>query len=223
MNPEALSYTSALVVAGQKVIARDVALRAAHGECLVLWGANGCGKTTLIRDIVGLNPVSRDRRLLLDGMDRSSVPASVLSGYGVMYVPQSGWLFETLTIFENIRLYSQCCASAALTTLEVANVTEALVGIPAGRLVSQLSGGERKLVETAVALAAAPSLLLLDEPLAGLSPDNAFRCCQFLNQLLDGGSAIVLAEHRQDIQALKWVTCFRIEHENVVRVRTLSN
>jgi molybdopterin-binding protein len=144
---------------------RDVSFAVPTGKYGVVIGPAGSGKTTLLETIAGIRPL-RGGTVTLDGRDTRGLPPEVRR---VGFVYQHGYLFPHLSVDENIA-YGAANAAVARETIERLGV-EGLVG----RSVRGLSGGERQLVAIARALAARPSILLLDEPFSALDPRRRVR------------------------------------------------
>lgn len=210
-----LLYACERVLAGTKAVVRDATLRVGSGECVVVTGSNGSGKSTLLKSLFGLGPHDVNRRLHFDGRDLSALPSFLLPSYGILYFPQTGWLFETLSVEENISLCALSTQTRSFEVRHACRVVESRSGIPVVRKVAGLSGGERRQVEASIALLLQPRALLMDEPLAGLSPGSALRCCEIFRVLQERGSALVLAEHRTEIFHLNRATHLRILDERL--------
>jgi branched-chain amino acid transport system ATP-binding protein len=139
------------------------------GETVVLLGANGVGKTTILRAIIGLLPCWSGE-IRFEGEPVQTLKPSERIRRGIGYMSELG-VFPDLSVTENIRL-----GGYFLSNAEVRRRSERLVALfPAlakrhGSIVTSLSGGERKMLAIAKVLVAAPKLLLLDEPSAGLAP-----------------------------------------------------
>ncbi|HEY4555528.1 MAG TPA: LPS export ABC transporter ATP-binding protein, partial [Lysobacter sp.] len=153
-------------------IVRDFGLTLDAGEVVGLLGPNGAGKTTCFYMIVGLVPADAGR-IVLDGKDITAEPMYARAKYGVGYLPQEPSVFRKLSVADNIMLVLELREDLdrAGRERELANLLDELqVTHVADQLGASLSGGERRRVEIARALAARPRLMLLDEPFAGVDP-----------------------------------------------------
>ena len=153
------------------VILKDVTFSVARGEVFILLGGSGCGKTTIMRHLIGLNPILGGK-LTVAGMSWGPETRDALfRKIGVMY--QSGALFGSMTCLENVLLpleeFTRMNASErrerAMECLKAVEMADA-----ADKMPSEISGGMRKRAAIARALALEPEVLFLDEPSAGLDP-----------------------------------------------------
>ena len=184
-----------LWVAYDKITAvRGVSFVVAQGEIVTLIGANGAGKSTILRAISGLLPVSRGR-VSLAGEDLLSLPAHLRVQRGIALVPEGRGIFGNLTVRENLQL-----AAYARRDREIqADLTEVFRLFPRLEERGQqwgntLSGGEQQMLAVGRALMSRARLLLLDEPSMGLAPmlvQEIFRAIRRLNQ---AGVTILLIE-----------------------------
>jgi len=174
-------------------ILRGVDLTLDDGELVGIIGPNGAGKSTLIKAIFGLVPV-RDGFVTLRGRDISNLAAHTLVALGVGYVPQRVNVFPSLTVEDNLRmgLYLDPKAwderSAAVVEIFP------LLADRSDQRAGYLSGGERQMVAIGRALMMDPSVLLLDEPSAGLSPANQDLVFERVRGIADSGVSIVMVE-----------------------------
>lgn len=159
---------------GRRIVLSGVSFEVARGEVFVILGGSGCGKSSLLKHLIGLRR-PQSGRILIDGTDVAAAEGAarraLLRTFGVMY--QSGALFGSLTVHENVRLPLD-----ELTDLEdgqkdalaLALLKRVGLGHAGARLPAQLSGGMVKRAAIARALALGPPLVFLDEPSAGLDP-----------------------------------------------------
>jgi branched-chain amino acid transport system ATP-binding protein len=169
----------------------DLDVRA--GETVLLLGANGAGKTTFLKSLVGLVAV-RQGSIRLGETDITNMRSSARMRLGMTYMSELA-VFPDLTIEENIRVGAQALGRAA----PVARLDELYGLFPALRekrrdAASSLSGGQRKMLGIAKALAAEPRLLIMDEPSAGLSPLFVKEVIRILGSLSGRGLALLVAE-----------------------------
>ncbi|MEW6643366.1 MAG: ABC transporter ATP-binding protein [Pseudomonadota bacterium] len=179
----------------------DLDVRA--GETVLLLGANGAGKTTFLKSLVGLVPV-RQGRIDLAGTEVTRMRSSDRMRLGVTYMSELG-VFPDLSIEENIRVGAQALGHPD----PGARVGELYRLFPVLREkrrapASSLSGGQRKMLGIAKALAAEPKLLVMDEPSAGLSPLFVKEVIRVLGDLRQHGIALLIAE--QNISFLEIAT-----------------
>ncbi len=174
-------------------ILRDASIDVARGELVGIIGPNGAGKSTLIKAVFGLVPV-RSGTMTVDGEDIVGVHGHELVSRGVGYVPQVRNVFGTLTVEENLRMGVFLRPDRFdVRRDEVLELFPALQG-RRGNRADELSGGQRQVLAMARALMMEPSLLLLDEPSAGLSPamqDEVFARIAAIN---DAGVSILIVE-----------------------------
>ena len=180
---------------GQRVIERlDLSL--AQGDKAVLIGPNGCGKSTLLRAVTGV--ISKDSgRISLCGALLDSFPTHEIIRRGVGYLKQTGNSFPGLTVEQNLLLAHPNGKAATSARRDHILAAFPLLGHLASRRAGLLSGGERQALALAMVLMRSVHVLLLDEPVSGLSPDNA----EALLRALDGlqraeDFAFLMVEHR---------------------------
>ena len=157
---------------GDRSVVNDISFDVNKGEVVGLLGPNGAGKTTTFYMVVGLVKPNKGQ-VLLDGKDISTWPMNLRSKAGIGYLPQEASIFRKLTVDDNIKLVLEM--NDKLTVNEKKRKLEELLdefGVTRLRSESaiSLSGGERRRVELARALAASPDFILLDEPFTGIDP-----------------------------------------------------
>ena len=179
-----------------------------RGELRAVIGPNGAGKTTFFNVLTGVLPASQGR-ILLNGRDVTRLPAHEVSRLGVARSYQVTNIFSDLSVFENIRIAAQSrvtqyrCWGNADRLASVNTQTEEmlrLLGLGAKRhaRAAELSHGEQRYLEIGIALATDPEFLLLDEPTAGMSPEETRRTAEFVRKLA-GRVTIVLVEHDMEV------------------------
>jgi lipopolysaccharide export system ATP-binding protein len=186
----AKSYRSRQVV-------RALSLSISSGEVVGLLGPNGAGKTTAFYMIVGLIPCDSGR-ILLDDADLTALPMHRRARLGVGYLPQEASVFRGLTVEQNILAVLETRKEldgigrrqALEELLEELNIGH----IRDSRGLS-LSGGERRRVEIARALAAEPAFILLDEPFAGVDPISVLDIQRIIGHLRDRGIGVLITDH----------------------------
>jgi lipopolysaccharide export system ATP-binding protein len=178
-------------------VVKGISLEISSGEVVGLLGPNGAGKTTAFYMIVGL--IASDRgRITLDGKDLTSLPMHRRSAMGLGYLPQEASIFRKLTVEQNIlailenrsdldRPGREQKLDELLDELHIGHVRTSL-GI-------SLSGGERRRVEIARALAADPQFVLLDEPFAGVDPISVLDIQRIIRHLSDRGIGVLITDH----------------------------
>ncbi len=180
-------------------ILHGVELEVAAGEIVTVVGPNGAGKSTLVKAVAGLVPVS-EGRVLLAGQDITGMPPHRLAAAGVAYVPQTRNVFATLTIEENLRLGAAALPPAmGRERIQAAYARFPALAAHARSRARALSGGQRQMLAFARALLAAPRLLMLDEPSAGLAPRVMGEVFAMLAALRGEGQTILLVE--QNVRA----------------------
>ncbi len=186
----AKSYRSRQVV-------RDFGLSLRAGEVVGLLGPNGAGKTTCFYMIVGL--VASDAgNILLDGRDITAAPMHERARLGIGYLPQEASVFRKLSVADNIAavLELRDDLDAAGRDRELSALMEELqVTHVAAQAGASLSGGERRRVEIARALAAAPRFMLLDEPFAGVDPISVGEIQKIVRHLKQRGIGVLITDH----------------------------
>ena len=179
-----------------RVVVNHVSLRLRRGEVAGLLGPNGAGKTTCFYMITGL--IAADYgRIVLDGEDITAQPMYQRARMGLGYLPQEASIFRGMTVAQNVmavvelREKSQSAARATVDRLlEELHITH-IKNSPA----QALSGGERRRVEIARALASEPSFMLLDEPFAGIDPLAIADIREVIGYLKNRGIGILITDH----------------------------
>lgn len=180
----------------KRPVLRDVSLDLARGEAVALLGPNGAGKTTTFYMITGLiNPDSG--YILLDGQDVTALPLYRRARLGVGYLPQEASIFRGLTVEDNIRavLEGQNFTKAERKEYLEELLEEFSIGHLRQTPAPALSGGERRRVEIARALASQPQFILLDEPLAGIDPIAVSEIRELIGFLKQRDIGVLITDH----------------------------
>ena len=180
----------------KRTVVRDVSLDVISGEVVGLLGPNGAGKTTCFYMIVGL--VAADGgRIFIDERDITRLPIHRRARLGLSYLPQEASVFRRLTVQENVRAVLELMSLSEdeiatrleelLEELHVAHLRDATA--------LSLSGGERRRVEIARALATRPAFILLDEPFAGVDPIAVLDIQRIIRFLKERGIGVLITDH----------------------------
>ena len=178
---------------GETEILHGVSITVEEGEVVTIIGPNGCGKSTLMKAIVGLVRV-RSGGVSFRGKDISGAPPEMIVRQGLCYVPQTSNVFPSLSIRENLEMGAFVRRDRFQGRIaEMFDVFPDLAVQP-GRKAGSLSGGQRQMLAIARALMLDPSLLLLDEPSAGLSPAMMDTMFERVRQINQTGVALLMVE-----------------------------
>ena len=186
---------------GKKLVVRDVSLQVECGEVVGLLGPNGAGKTTSFYMIVGLVP-SDAGSIDISGVDISGMPIHRRAALGLSYLPQEPSVFRRLTVEENIRAVLEL-QQVDGKRLSKAAINKRLDSLLADLQIEKLrensalslSGGERRRVEIARALATNPRFVLLDEPFAGVDPIAVIEIQRIVRFLKERGIGVLITDH----------------------------
>ena len=175
---------------------KGVSLSVRRGEAVGLLGPNGAGKTTVFYIITGLVPADYGS-IELDGVDLTRLPMYQRARLGIGYLPQEASIFRGLTVEDNIRAVLEVVDGNRARREGVLNGLLEEFGITHLRRTPAvaLSGGERRRVEIARALAARPSFMLLDEPFAGIDPIAIGDIRNMVRHLTDRGIGVLITDH----------------------------
>ncbi len=181
----------------RRMVVSDVSLEVGTGQIVGLLGPNGAGKTTSFYMIVGL--VQSDAGLItIDDQDISQQPMHIRARNGIGYLPQEASIFRRLSVFDNLMGVMQ--TRKGLSREEREDKVEQLmeefnITHIRDNLGQSLSGGERRRVEIARALAAEPRFILLDEPFAGVDPISVIDIKKIIQHLKDRGLGVLITDH----------------------------
>ncbi|MBI5739289.1 MAG: LPS export ABC transporter ATP-binding protein [Nitrospirae bacterium] len=179
-----------------KTVVSDISLNIRSGEVVGLLGPNGAGKTTTFYMVLGLI-IPDAGEISLDGEKLNNVPMYRRARKGIGYLPQEASVFRKLKVEDNIKAVLEMTDADKKTREEkLKDILEEfnLVRI-SGSLGYQLSGGERRKVEIARAIAVDPVFMLLDEPFAGIDPLAVNELKKTLRQLADKGIGLIITDH----------------------------
>jgi len=179
-----------------RTVVQDVSIRVNQGEVVGLLGPNGAGKTTCFYMMVGLVQLDGGE-IILDGQNLTGLPMHRRSQLGLSYLPQEASIFRRLSVEENIQAVLEL---QSLQREEIEQHTQLLLDdLRISHLrrhnASSLSGGERRRVEIARALATSPRFVLLDEPFAGVDPIAVLDIQQIIRFLKDRGIGVLITDH----------------------------
>jgi lipopolysaccharide export system ATP-binding protein len=186
----AKSYKSRQVV-------RDVSLEVSTGQIVGLLGPNGAGKTTTFYMIVGLVPLDKGE-ICIDQQTLTLQPMHVRARQGIGYLPQEASIFRKLTVYQNLMAILQTRKELSKEQQEQqadSLLDEFSINHIRNSLGMSLSGGERRRVEIARALAADPEFILLDEPFAGVDPISVNEIKKIIQHLRDRGLGVLITDH----------------------------
>jgi lipopolysaccharide export system ATP-binding protein len=187
---------------GSRTVVKDVSLDVAKGEVVGLLGPNGAGKTTSFYMIVGL--VRADAgEISIDGQSVEHMPIHRRSRLGLSYLPQEASIFRKLNVQENVRAVLELQRDGEGKPLSGAEIDKRLTALLQDLRVDHLrdspavalSGGERRRVEIARALATQPRFILLDEPFAGIDPIAVIEIQRIIGFLKSRGIGVLITDH----------------------------
>ena len=187
---------------GSRKAVKDVSLMVRKGEVVGLLGPNGAGKTTSFYMIVGLVRASAGE-IMIDGQSVEHMPIHQRARLGLSYLPQEASIFRKLNVEDNVRAVLELQHDAMGKPLAKAEIEKRLTGLLQDLRVEQLretpalalSGGERRRVEIARALATQPRYILLDEPFAGIDPIAVIEIQRIISFLKSRGIGVLITDH----------------------------
>jgi lipopolysaccharide export system ATP-binding protein len=187
---------------GGRTVVRDVSLAVDEGEVVGLLGPNGAGKTTSFYMIVGLVRAD-DGEIAIDGQPVEHMPIHRRSRLGLSYLPQEASIFRKLNVQDNVRAVLELQRGPDGKPLATADIDARLEALLADLRVEHLrdspalalSGGERRRVEIARALATQPRFILLDEPFAGIDPIAVIEIQRIISFLKERGIGVLITDH----------------------------
>ncbi|MEM1586422.1 MAG: ABC transporter ATP-binding protein [Candidatus Bathyarchaeia archaeon] len=201
---------------GESYIVRDISLKVERGQSVCIIGRNGAGKTTTLKGILGLLPV-RSGQILFEGKDITSIPTEEKVKLGIGYAPEDRRIYPDFTVEENIELGLRLLPQNDRVKIK----NEIFELFPELKPLSKnkglyLSGGEQKMLAISRALALAPKLLILDEPMEGLAPIIVRRLAEAINDIKKRNISLLVAESNIS-NALKVADyCYVIERGEII-------
>lgn len=181
----------------KRVVVHDVSLKVRGGSIVGLLGPNGAGKTTSFYMIVGIITTEKGK-VILNGQDITALPMHLRARAGLGYLPQENSIFRKLTVEDNIKGVIELIPDLTKSERQQ-RVDELMEEFSITRLRKSLgislSGGERRRVEIARALAANPKFILLDEPFAGVDPISVAEIKEIIIHLKDRGIGVLITDH----------------------------
>jgi branched-chain amino acid transport system ATP-binding protein len=185
---------------GDKIVVRDVNLQVGMGQIVTLLGANGVGKSTILRTITGqIKP--RSGRILFENQDIGGLRAYQIAAAGVGYSPEGRRIFGNLTVYENLVVGAYRLKSKASFNENLRWVYSLFPRLAerTGQEAETMSGGEQQMLAIARALISRPQLLLLDEPSLGLAPVVVQLIAKTLQEINRAGVSIFLVEQNANM------------------------
>ena len=181
---------------GERRVVNDVSINVEQGTVVGLLGPNGAGKTTTFYMIVGIEKPDSGE-VLIDGREITHMPMHERAIAGIGYLPQEASIFRKMTVEDNIMAILEATELSAEKRVEKMNslIAEFHVEHIRKRKGSELSGGERRRVEIARALATDPSFILLDEPFAGIDPIAVADIQGMIAHLAQRGIGVLITDH----------------------------
>jgi ABC-type branched-subunit amino acid transport system ATPase component len=180
---------------GDVIIVRNVSVKVSEGEIVAIAGPNGSGKSTLLKSLFGFAKLFHGR-VLYQERDVTGMASDRLINLGIGYVPQINNVFPNLTIAENLDMGAYHRKGRDSIKAGIAEIYDMFPELEARKtsLAGNLSGGERQMLAIARAMMAQPKVLLLDEPLASLSPKPTSVILSKLRKIKEAGTAIMMVE-----------------------------
>lgn len=174
---------------------KDVSFTVNEGEVIALIGANGAGKTTILRTITGLIS-AKSGEVLYEGVNLQKIPPHKIVSLGIAHVPEGRHVFAQLTVYENLLM-------GAFTRKDKAKIEETLQNVykrfprlkeRKNQLAGTLSGGEQQMLAMGRALMSKPKIILMDEPSMGLSPILVGEVFDIIKSISESGTTVLLVE-----------------------------
>ncbi len=196
MSAPLLSVSGLSVAYGGVAAVSQLSFAVAPGECLAILGANGAGKSSLLRGLMGLAPASGD--ITFDGADITTLATAERARRGIAFVPEGRRVFAGMTVRENLEVAAHANTAERRRRRDAAYALFPQLATRDGDAAWQLSGGQQQMLAIARAMMARPKLLLMDEPSLGLAPTVAQDVVAALTAIA-ADTTIVLAEQNASL------------------------
>lgn len=179
----------------------NVSLRVEKGELVVILGANGAGKSSMLKALGGMVKPMPGGRVQLDNTDLLSLPPHRLVAHGLALVPEGRGVFVDLSVRDNLKLGALTKHARSLEEQNLAQVINLFprLGERLGQRVGTMSGGEQQMVAVGRAIMSAPKVLLLDEPSLGLSPLMSQELFRAVEQVRELGMGVLMVEQNANL------------------------
>jgi branched-chain amino acid transport system ATP-binding protein len=180
---------------GEVAAIKDVSLRVERGQLVALVGANGAGKTTMLRAISGLLPAAGGQ-IVFEGVDITGAPARRILSLGVAHCPEGRRVFSDLTVAENLTMGAYLRSDRTGIAADLKRVYEQFPRLAERRrqMAGTLSGGEQQMLALGRALMSRPKLIMFDEPSLGLAPSVIERTFQIIQDIRGAGATVLIVE-----------------------------
>ncbi|MGH3875507.1 MAG: ABC transporter ATP-binding protein [Actinophytocola sp.] len=226
-SPEAVQNLQELVVSGLSVhyggvqAVRSVSFTVGAGQCVGIIGANGAGKTSTLKALMGLVPRTAET-IRFGDHDLTKVRARNIVRHGIGYVPEGRHVFPGLSVEKNLMLgaYVRSWKGETRATMDEVFELFPMLGEMRHRLAGALSGGQQQMLAVGRALMSNPRLILLDEPSMGLSPKLIEDILEVLQRLSAAGHGLLLVEQNAKLTFEATKTCLVMENGEVAMTGT---
>lgn len=182
---------------GKKQVLSNISFELEAGKITTVVGSNGSGKSTLLRAIYGLNPIWNDGTIYFNNQSISQTPTQDLLKQGMVFIPQKGNIFDSMSVLENLQTAGFIYQKPLLKD-KISNVLDTLPTIKnhLNKPIDELSGGQKQQVALAMGLIHEPKLILFDEPSVGLDIKRFRQILEIIQTLNQSGVGFLLVEHR---------------------------
>lgn len=178
---------------GRSLIVHNVSVSVAAGAVTTIVGPNGAGKSTFAKTLAGILRATTGR-IVVNGTDVTRMPGHLIPRHGLAYVPQNENVFRTLTVRENLEVGGFASKKDPRARMQEVYQIFPDLGKAQGKKAGNLSGGQQNLLAMARALMVEPTVIILDEPTAGLSPAYTDIVWRQVEQIAQGGTAVLVIE-----------------------------